>query len=102
MGNNSSAYTPGWSWPYSSTNGVTIELTAVTSPLGKLWLPCPWNHRLGSPGGGPLSRGRTRENATFITCATRPAATEESIDLQNVWPRRDSPPSQSAPPTSAA
>src|SRR5215471_14383492 len=83
-------------------NGVTMELTAVTSPLGKLSLPCPWNHRFGSPGGGPLSRGLTRENVTFISCATSPAATDESIDLQNVLPRRDSPPSQSAPPTSAA
>src|SRR5215472_2138934 len=82
-------------------NGVTIELTSVTSPLGKLWLPPPWNHRLGLPP-GPLSRGRTRENATFITWATIPAATDESTDVQNVLPRRVSPPSQREPPTMTA
>jgi len=35
-GSASSAHTPGCWLPYSKTNGATIELTAATSPLGKL------------------------------------------------------------------
>src|SRR4029077_7878991 len=63
---------------------------------GKLWLPPPLNHWLGSE----VVSGRWRENTRFRTSEDTPPMRVASMDCHNVRPKRSSPPSHSAPPTS--
>ncbi len=64
--------------PYSRRNGVTALLISITSPLGKLLLPCPWNQRFGLS----VSAGRVREKASFIVLEVNTPRTTESTDCQ--------------------
>src|SRR5665213_4350631 len=77
-------------------NGVTIEVTAVTSPLGKLELPLPWNHRLGLS----VWLGRERVKINLLACAKTALTAEESMACQQVLPGSDCPPSQTPQPIS--
>src|SRR5271166_4459586 len=79
-------------------NGVTIEVYAVTSPLGKLKLPLPWNHRLGSG----VWLGRDRVKMYLPACARTALTAEESTACQQVLPRTVSPPSQNPQASSPA
>jgi hypothetical protein len=74
-----------------------MALVTVTSPLGKLSLPLPLNQSLGLD----ESMGRLREKASLSAWQVTPLTTVASTDCHNVWPSRVSPPSHTAPDTSA-
>src|SRR5665213_2012070 len=92
-GSSSSAQTAGCSAPYSSTYGVIAVVISITSALGKLVLPLPWNHWFGSL----VWLGREREKASFMTPVVAAPMRSESVACHEAWPKRESSPSQNAP-----